>query len=49
MDVILSKGLNQVTVASGSDGVLVYKDECIYCFHTPVSHYVCMDTTLIYT
>ena len=35
MEVLASKDLQSVRVAKG--GEKVYKDECIYCFNSPVS------------
>ena len=37
MEVVLSKDLNSLREAKGGDKV--HKDECVYCFHTPVSGY----------
>lgn len=38
MEVILGKNLSLLRVAKGGDKV--YKDECVYCFNSPVSFIV---------
>lgn len=35
MEVVQGKNLSLLRVAKGGD--MVYKDECIYCFNSPVS------------
>ena len=35
MEIVQSKDLKQLRVARGGD--MVYKDECAYCFNSPVS------------
>ena len=42
--VLQGKDLSSVRVPLGGDKV--YKDECIYCFDTPVSMYVCYSLLL---